>query len=138
MGSTPTFGTNFINMKITFEDKLHGTSTWEAGHEGFEICEVLQAVKGLLVSHGYHEWVVNEEFVRIAQDIKDEYHEEDTSEVIDPVQGRYIDPVNQQTWNEQWRNDHDKLTTMEKLIAEKDDNLLKWPNDFDGVHSTKE
>lgn len=130
MGSTPTFGTNFINMKITFEDKLHGTSTWEAGCEGFEICEVLQAVKGLLVSHGYHEWVVNEEFVSIAQDIKDEYREEDTSEVIDPI--------NPRTWDELYRDNPEKVKTMAELIAEKDDKLLNWPNDFDGAHSVKE
>ena len=118
-------------MKITFEDKLHGTSTWEPSSDSFEICEVLQAVKGLLVAHGYHEWVVNDEFLSIAQDIKDEFREEDTSEVIDPVKP--------QTWNEQWRNDPDnELTTMEKLIAEKDDNLLNWPTDFDGAHSVKE
>ena len=118
-------------MKITFEDKLHGTSTWKPSSDSFEICEVLQAVKGLLVAHGYHEWVVNEEFVSIAQDIKDEYREEDTSEVIDPVKPR--------TWEELYRDNPEKLKTMEELIAEnQDDKLLNWPNDFDGAHSVKE
>lgn len=118
-------------MKITFEDKLHGTSTWKPSSDSFEICEVLQAVKGLLVAHGYHEWVVNEEFVSIAQDIKDEYREEDTSEVIDPVR-------KPQTWEELYRDNPEKLTTMEELIAQKDDKLLNWPNDFDGAHTIKE
>ena len=116
-------------MKITFEDKINGISTWEPACDDFEIHEVLQAVKGMLVSHGYHEIVVNDEFLSMAQDIKDEYREEDDSEVIDPVKPR--------TWDELYKDNPEKLTTMEKLIAQKNDNLLKWPSDFDGAHSSK-
>ena len=118
-------------MKITFEDKLHGKVTWEPAPSDFEISEILQAIKGLLVAFGFHEFVVNDAIAEMSEEIKDEYREEDTSEVIDPVR-------KPQTWEELYRDNPENLTTMEKLIAQKDDKLLNWPNDFDGAHTIKE
>ena len=114
-------------MKITFEDKINGISTWEPACDDFEIHEILQAVKGMLVSHGYHEIVVNDEFLSIAQDITDEFREEDNSVVIDPV--------NPRTWEELYRDNPEHAKTMDDMLNDK---LLKWPSDFDGAHSSKE
>ena len=80
-------------MKITFEDKLHGASTWEPATDEFEIAEILQAVKGMLVTHGYHECVVDEAFIDMSSEIKEEYQEEDDTEVIDPM-----DPVDREIY----------------------------------------
>tara|TARA_S200002703_G_scaffold45014_1_gene39404 strand:- start:969 stop:1286 length:318 start_codon:yes stop_codon:yes gene_type:complete len=101
-------------MKITFEDKINGTSTWEPTSDDFEIHEVLQAIKGMLVSHGYHELVVDEAFEGMAQDIKDERQEEDNSAVIDPLE-----------------------TELYKACKAIKDNVLNWPNGFPGAHSNK-
>ena len=125
-------------MKITIEDELHGRVTWEPVTEDFEISEVLQAMKGLLVTFGFHELVVNDAIAEMSEEIEDEYRKEDNTEVIDPVQSRYIDPMNPRTWEELYRDNPEKVKTMEELIAEKDDKLLNWPNDFDGAHSVKE
>ena len=101
-------------MKITFEDKLHGASTWEPATDEFEIAEILQAVKGMLVTHGYHECVVDEAFIDMSSEIKEEYQEEDDTEVIDPM-----DPVDREIY---------------KAVKSIKDNVLKWPSDFDGAH----
>jgi len=107
-------------MKITFEDKLHGTSTWEPSYDGFEIHEVLQAIKGLLITHGYHELVVNDEFLNIAKTV-------DSREPTKP-------------WVETYTTDPEKLKTeklkiVQDLISKPDNISRKWPNDFDGAHS---
>ena len=117
-------------MKITIEDELHGRVTWEPVTEDFEISEVLQAMKGLLVTFGFHELVVNDAIAEMSEEIEDEYRKEDNTEVIDPIKRR--------TWEELYRDNPEKVKTMEDLITEKDDKLLNWPNDFDGAHSVKE
>ena len=101
-------------MKITFEDKLNGASTREPKSDDFEICEVLQAIKGMLVTHGWHEIVVNDAIIEMSKEIKEEYQEEDDSEVIDPM-----DPVDREIY---------------KAVKSIKDNVLKWPSDFDGAH----
>ena len=101
-------------MKITFEDKLHGKIAWEPAADDFEISEVLQAIKGLLITFGWHEIVVNDAFVEMSKELEEEYQEEDNSEVIDPM-----DPVDIEIY---------------KAVKSIKDNVLKWPSDFDGAH----
>ena len=104
-------------MKIIFEDKLHGSSTWEPAQEDFEISEILQAIKGMLVSHGYHEYVVDEAFIEMSNEIKSEDQKPDYEDLIDPM-----DPIDKEIY---------------KAVKSIKDNVLRWPNDFDGVHSSK-
>jgi hypothetical protein len=126
VGSTPTFGTNFIDMKITFEDKINGTSTWEPTSSDFEIHDALQAIKGMLISHGWHEWVVNEEFLSISQDIKDEYRADDNNEIIDPL---HRDP---QTWEELYKDNPENIRHHNNMT----DNIVRnvWPENNKPTH----
>ena len=101
-------------MKIIFEDKLHGSSTWEPAQEDFEISEILQAIKGMLVSHGYHEYVVDEAFIEMSDEIKSEDQKPDYEDLIDPM-----DTIDKEIY---------------KAVKSIKDNVLKWPSDFDGAH----
>ena len=104
-------------MKIIFEDKLHGSSTWEPSTDEFEIDEILQAVKGMLVTHGYHECVVDEAFINMSDEIKAESQKPDYTDIIDPM-----DPIDKEIY---------------KAVKSIKDNVLRWPSDFDGVHSSR-